>query len=203
MLEKISSIEKKLHLEKVKRANLEASIQDLGDQHQYLESRQANAWKAHAIIQEVALRTQQNLEFHLSNPVTLALKAVNPEWPEFKARISIRRGKTECDLLFCENGNEQHPMDSSGGGPKDIASFALRIAYWSLKRNRRTFVLDEPFRNVSPDLQEVTSEMVKMISEKLGIQIIMISHQDDINVAADRTFLNVKKGQRSTVEVIS
>ena len=45
--------------------------------------------------------------------------------------------------------------------------------------------------------------MVKMVSRRVKLQIIMISHQDDINIAADRTFLNVKKGGKSEVEVIS
>jgi len=200
--EKISDIEKRLDREKTKKLTLEGQIEDLDDQHRYNESRLANAWKAHAIIQEVALKTQQNLEFHFSKPVTTALKAVNPNWPEFIAKITLRRGKTECDLLLKENDNEQEIMESCGGGVKDVASFALRIAYWALKKNRRTFVLDEPFRNVSPDLQEVTSDMIKMISEKLNIQIIMISHQEDINVSADKTFINEKIGKTSKIRII-
>jgi DNA repair exonuclease SbcCD ATPase subunit len=44
--------------------------------------------------------------------------------------------------------------------------------------------------------------MVKMLSDRLGVQIIMVSHQEDINVAADKTFYNSKKGQKSKVEVL-
>jgi len=77
----------------------------------------------------------------------------------------------------------------------DVTSFALRVAFWALKKNRPIMVLDEPFPNVSPDLQYKVSEMVKFVSEKLGLQIIMVSHAENINVAANKTFVVSKKGK--------
>lgn len=164
-----------------------------------LEVRLDNAEKGLAIIQIVAKDTQQNLRFHFSKLVTSSLKATTPEWPEFDVEFVIRRNRTECDLYFVEYGHRQHPMESSGGGPKDIASFALRCAYWALKKNRRALVLDQPFGNVSSDLQRAVSIMVKSVSEMLKIQIIMVSHQDDINISADKTFSVVKTGKISKV----
>ena len=156
--------------------------------------------KARVIIQQVAQETQKNLEFHLSHLVTTALAAVFPEEINFVVRIEIRRGKTECDLLFEEYGQEYHPLDGSGYGPVDVASFALRITWWSLNKNRPSFLLDEPFRNVSPDLQHKVSDMLKMVNEKLGVQIVMVSHQEDINVSADKTFVAKKVGKLTQLE---
>ena len=164
-----------------------------------LESRLDNAEKGLAIIQSVAKDTQQNLRFHFSKLVTSSLKAVSLEWPDFDVEFVIRRNRTECDLYFDEFGTRQHPIESSGGGPKDVASFGLRCAYWALKKNRRVLVLDEPFRNVSPDLQRAVSDMVKGVSKTLGIQIVMVSHQDDINISADKTFSVVKTGKVSRI----
>jgi DNA repair exonuclease SbcCD ATPase subunit len=158
------------------------------------------AKKARVIIQRVSQETQKNLEFHLSHLVTTALASVFPEQIEFVARIEVRRGQTECDLLFKEYGQEYDPLEGSGFGPVDVASFALRITFWSLNKNRPTFVLDEPFRNVSPDLQHKVSDMLKMVSEKLGVQIVMISHQEDINISADKTFLAKKEGKITLLE---
>jgi ABC-type lipoprotein export system ATPase subunit len=42
--------------------------------------------------------------------------------------------------------------------------------------------------------------MLKMVSEKLGVQIIMVSHQEDINIAADKTFLAKKEGKITVLE---
>jgi len=141
------------------------------------------------IFQTVGRQTQSSLEYHISNIVTLALHSVFDNPPNFKVKFELRRNKTECDLLFEEQGQEYKPIDASGGGVLDIVSFALRIAFWSIRKNRNCLILDEPFRNVSPELQTRVSEMIKTISEKLGIQILMVSHAQDINQAADKTFI--------------
>jgi len=151
--------------------------------------------KARIVIQAVAQETQRNLEYHISEPVTAAIRAVLPDQINFIARIELRRGKTECDLLFEEFGEEYKPLKGSGYGAVNIACFAERICFWSLKKNRPTFILDEPFRDVSPDFQYKVSQMVKELSSRLGIQIIMISHAEDINIAADKTFITEKKGK--------
>ena len=173
----------------VKRDMLKEQIRVLVDKTTSLKQRSTDAKQARIVLQEVARITMQNLEFHLSNLVTLALKSIDPVWPKFVAEIVIRRNKTECDLLFEEDGNRYKPIEGAGGGPLDIASFALRITFWSLRKNRHCFILDEPFRFLSADLQGKASEMLKLISDKLKIQIIMISHQENINLCADSVFL--------------
>ena len=157
---------------------------------QRLETKLIDAEQAAYILQDVGKETQQNLEFHISNIVTSALHAVDSEWPEFIVRFEVKGraagAQTECLLLFKEGDNEYKPELGSGGGPLDVASFALRIARWSLKKNRPCFLLDEPFKFVDPTHQHKTSEMVKMLSEELIIQIIMVSHAEDIEDFADK-----------------
>jgi DNA repair exonuclease SbcCD ATPase subunit len=153
------------------------------------------------IIREVAQSTQRNLEYHISNLVTTALSSVSSDFPEFEAEIEIQRNKTSLQLYFVESGTRSKPIETSGGGPLDIASFALRTSFWSLNKNRPTFILDEPFKFVSPGLQSKVSEMLKMLSDKLGLQIIMVSHAEEINYSADKTFHVEKVGKESKVRV--
>jgi len=44
--------------------------------------------------------------------------------------------------------------------------------------------------------------MVKELSKRLGIQIIMISHAEEINIAADKTFVTTKKGKITTIKEV-
>jgi len=185
---------------KAEKTLLTTQVLSLEEEHHIKYGRAEHAEKARLIFQEVAKKTQSNLEFHISKLVTTAIRSVLPDDIEFVVRIETRRNKTECDLLFKEFGEEYKPLEGSGFGAVDIASFALRIAFWSLKKNRPTMILDEPIRNLSPDLQEKASDMLKMISTKLGLQIIMVSHQEDINIAADKTFIVSKKGKISSVK---
>ena len=150
--------------------------------------RHGDATKARAVIQQVAQETQRQLEYHLGNLVSLAEAAVFPDPYEFRVRFEQRRGKTECDLLFVKGDSEMDPMTSSGGGPLDVAAFALRCAYWALRKTRPVIILDEPFRFVSVDMQARCSEMLKMVSSELGVQVLMTSHLPNIIEAGDKLF---------------
>ena len=183
-----------------KKELLSEELYKLEERESHEEERLENLEKSQIIIQEVSLSTQRNLEYHISNLVTTAISSIDPTWPEFVARIEIQRNKTECNLFFREEGVEQRPEECSGGGVKDVASFALKMAQWSLKKNRPVFIEDEPFRNVSPDLQKNISEMVTMMSKELEVQIILVSHQDDVNIAADKTFWVEKEGLISIIK---
>jgi DNA repair ATPase RecN len=155
------------------------------------------------VVSEVAARTMQNLEFHISNIVTTALRSIPfPEPLEFEAEFLPARNQVECFLWFVKGEHRVHPMHASGGGPKDVASFALRLTYWTLKKNRPTFILDEPFKYVSADLQVACAEMVKMLAEKIGVQIIMVSHLPNINITADKEYKVEMKGGKSIVREV-
>ena len=109
--------------------------------------------EAQIIIQNVAQKTQQELQYRLSDLCSLALKAVFANPYKLTVEFEIKRGKTECKLSFEKNGELFSPMDSSGGGAIDIASMALRIAIWSITspKTRNTLILDEPFRFLSEE----------------------------------------------------
>jgi len=194
-------IKKKIDSSIAERTVLRKQLKDETDNNIYHKERLLGAEKARIRIQLVARKTQENLRYHIENIVSLALSAVFPDPPEFCAEFVTKRNQPECNLMFVENGQEYKPIDGSGGGPLDVASFALRTTFWSLNKNRRTLILDEPFKYVSPDLQSKVSDMLRLVSDKLELQIIMVSHAEDINTSADKTFQVVKeKGESKIIE---
>jgi DNA repair exonuclease SbcCD ATPase subunit len=159
--------------------------------------------KARAIIQKVAKETQQSLEYHVGELVSLALSGIFPDPYKFVVEFVERRNKTECDLSFERTGEKVHPFDASGGGAVDVASFALRSSIWSLGGSRNVLGLDEPFRFLSRELQPRACEMLTEISHRLGLQIIMITHSPDLIEGADKVFKTSlkKKGKWKVTEV--
>ena len=152
-------------------------------------AREGDARVAREFFLAVAQQTQASLEKRLSEIVSLALAAVFDEPYAFKINYVTRRGVTECDLVFERDGREIDPLGGAGGGAVDIAAFALRIAVWALGGNRRpVIILDEPFRNLSANLHERAGQMLQMLSRKLGLQIVMVSHNPDIVSGADAVF---------------
>lgn len=153
-----------------------------------------NALKAREIINIVAKDTQQQLEMRITNIVSMALAAVFPDPYQFKLVFNERRNQTEADLLLVRDGEELNPVEGAGGGVLDVVSFALRIAVLLMSNHRRIIILDEPFRHLSADLQPKASEMMKMLSDKLGIQFIMVSHEEGIIDCADN-IITIKEGR--------
>lgn len=171
-------------------AHYKSALDILTEQKLHLE-------EAQAILILVAQATMEELKFHIENLVTLALSSVFDDPYEFEAEFVQRRNQTEVDLFFVRDGERISPLSASGGGTVDVASFALRVSLWSLqqKKTRPVFILDEPFSRISSVYQQKASEMMKAVSEKLGLQIIAITHNETLTEAADKVIkVGIKRG---------
>ena len=163
-----------------------------------LEREERLTEKAQIVIQEVARLTQEELEYHVSEITSLSLDAIFPDPYALKLEFAIRRGKTEADIMFERNGELFHPLSASGGGPVDVAAFGLRTSLWSLARprSRNVLVLDEPFRFLSKNLQPRAADMLKEVSTKLGLQLVILTHETELIEKADRVFsVSIKNGR--------
>lgn len=153
--------------------------------------------QAREIIRAVGIKTQQQLQYHISDITSLALEAVFDDPYGLAVEFIQRRNKTECDLYFVRSGEKVDPLSASGGGAVDVAAFALRIASWSMNqpRTRNVIILDEPLRFLSADMQERASQMIKELSVKLGLQFIIVTHEPILANYADKTFeVSIHKG---------
>lgn len=159
--------------------------------------------RARVLIREAGLLTQKQLQFHISDITSLALESIFNDPYKLEAEFIERRNKTECDLLFVKNDEKMNPMDASGGGAVDVAALALRIASWSMQnpRSDNTILLDEPLKNLSESYQEKGSTMLKEISKKLGIQFIIVTHEDTLTSFADKIF-EVRQNKKGESKII-
>lgn len=162
--------------------------------------------QAQAFLQKVAQETQEHLKFQIEDIVNLALETCFPEEYIFQVQFNIARGKTDAELVFLDqkSGRQVDPMNASGGGVVDLTTFALRIACYALEQGTdNVIILDEPFRFLSRDLQERAGEILKTLSKRMNLQIIMVSHIGEIIDVADKVF-EVRKNEMgvSNVKII-
>lgn len=192
-MDRIQTLRNSLEQKKGRRLQLEQSINELNDSQRDNKRLLTRYEQAREIIREVGLATQKQLEVHISDVTSLALETVFDDPYELEVEFVQRRNKTECDLFFSRKGKRVDPLSSSGYGAVDVASLALRIAAWSMQspRMRNTIILDEPLRFLSEDKQERASQMIKQLSERLGIQFIIVTHNATLAGYADKIF-NVK-----------
>jgi DNA repair exonuclease SbcCD ATPase subunit len=189
-VKKLSQAEGKYNLLNDQKSTIKKTLKD---NKKYL----INLEKAQVFIQQVAKETQEQLKYQISDLVNLALDSCFPGEYTFDVNFEIKYGKTSAELVFInKNGTQIDPMEASGGGVVDLASFALRIAIWSLGKSNNVIILDEPFKNLQPmELHMKGMEMIKMLSTKLGIQFIIVTNSvqnADLIDISDKVF-DVKK----------
>ena len=191
----------RLEQEKGRKLQLEDSISDLKDRLRDNRRSLIRHEQAREIVREVGLATQQQLQVHISDIVSLALESVFDDPYELVVEFIQRRNKTECDLHFERDGHQMKPLDSSGYGAVDVASLALRIASWSMQapKKRNVIILDEPLRFLSEDKQERASQMIKELSDRLGIQFIIVTHNATLAGYADKVFRVRMRNKKSVV----
>ena len=175
-----------------------------------LEGTLKNLRAGQAVVQEVAERTQQELEYSISQLITECLQSVFDENIEMKVQFTQRRGNTEADLLLKgENGTLYRPKDSDGAGVVDIMAFGLRMVLYTLKQSetnthlRPLFIMDEPFKKVNDPTRTMhvkTAEMIKSIVDELGIQLILVTLLPEMEAVADNVQYVEKKGNQSYVK---
>ncbi len=154
------------------------------------------------VFQKSAQITQTYLETNLSNIVTRALGIVFEDIDlGFTVRFVPKRNGTECEMWLTEDGEEYDPLNSSGFGAADVISFALRLAMWKINKTRNTLVFDEPFRNLDEWRMPQASLMLAVLGQELGVQMIVVTHEDALSENADKVFTVSKKNGVSTVKV--
>jgi len=154
-------------------------------------------------INNLAQKTLGQVSTQIGQLVTDAIYAVFDNPYSFKIEFVNRRNQTECDLYVTRNEIDRHPLESNGGGLADIISSALRSTFLVLSEIRPVLVLDEPFKFLSEDLQSYCCVMLKTISDQLGIQIIMVSHLNEMKEIADNVINVVQSNGVSFIQKVS
>ena len=186
---------------KNKAASLNETINTIAEKEQLEEDLR----EVLGLLQIAASKVQQHLEEDVSGIVTAALQTIPFKQPyEFVMDFVPRRNVTECDLLFKRGDNKIPPLDNSGYGAADIASFALRIAYWKISGGLRpVLIYDEPFSNLDKERQKYAVEILHRLINELDLQIIISSHERTLINGADKLFEVSLKGERSIVKEIT
>ena len=201
----IAELKEKLEKKVTERDLLVSQMADFKKDVEDLLTHLENLEEARIILQKSAQITQKQLSFHIENIVSHALAAVFDEPYEFKVNFVTRRNYAECDLVFVdENGTEMKPLDSCGYGAADVASLALRVAYWNLSEGvRNTLILDEPIRNLDKTKHPLAAMMIKELSTSLNLQFLIITHNSKLSELADVAFEVTKNFNGSHIREIT
>lgn len=143
--------------------------------------------KTRDYVHFAAKQTAKDVEDKIGKIVTTALKSLSDKEYKFNISFSVRRNTTEADIYLTLPGSETryYILETVGGGIADIISIALRVAYISLSDLDKIIIMDEPLKFLSSDMQVYAGRLLQRLSEKLGIQFIIITHEQELFEFAD------------------
>lgn len=191
--QRIKRVDSYLREAQAKKKILKENLISAQDSLKKTEEGIVSAKKVRVLLQEVAQQTQKKLEYSVEKLVTLALESVFPDPYSFKVLFEQKRNKTECSLLFEKDGSQFKPLESSGGGPIDVASLALRMTFWKISDAAPILILDEPLKFVSADYRDSCGMILKELSSRLSVQMIIVSHLPELLPFADRV-IEIRNG---------
>jgi DNA repair exonuclease SbcCD ATPase subunit len=143
------------------------------------------------VLRAYAELQEKGLQEKVGKIVTEGLRAVFERSDiEFGLRFELARGQMTATPIIKTGDVETEAKDARGGGVLDVASFLLRCVMLVLTRPKleRVLVLDEIFKHLSRNHLQAAGSLVKEMSERLGIQMIMVSHKEEMTEAADKVF---------------
>jgi DNA repair exonuclease SbcCD ATPase subunit len=142
---------------------------------------------------------QENFIHSIEELVTSGIQAVFGEAIKFIIEPSIKGKSVYLDFFIEEHdGQRTGLLDNRGGGLTAVVGVVLRIIMVRLLRGRvRQFVaLDESLAMLSADYTEQAGALLKRLSDQLGIQILMVTHQREFLDHADAAYeLKREKGK--------
>jgi len=164
--------------------------------------------KARWAITEVAKQTQLRFKAKVETLVTSAIRSVFDRPFSFQLEFERKRNKLECRPVISEGDKDvtntyDDPEYDVGGGLLDIISFAFRVVLLSLQKPpcRPVIILDEPLKNMGKMIT-LGGKVLREISHGLGIQLIIITHDDELIEIGDKVYQISHDGTKSLVKCI-
>ena len=159
--------------------------------------------KVLVLLQKASEYSREQMKSTIENIVTNALQVVFQEDMKFLVELGTRAGSPTAEFkIVTPQGVKMDPLDSKGGGLVDVISTALRLAVLELYQPKiqGPIFLDEVGKHISAEYSENFAYFLKEYAASVGRQIILVTHNSTLAVAAAKNFRVLNKNGVSEVK---
>lgn len=161
--------------------------------------------KTIVLLQKASEYARQQMKNTIESIVTNALNVVFANDTKFEIELGTRGGNPTAEFyVVTPEGLKCNPIDAKGGGLVDIISMGLRLAVLELYQPKigGPIILDEPGKMVSAEYAEGMAYFLKEYGNRVGRQIIVITHNGVLAAVGDKSFnVNIKNGISEVKEI--
>lgn len=148
--------------------------------------------KAALVLAAIGEQRQDAAQRSIEALVTQGLQTIFTDDLSFHLVPGVRAKAPVVDLVIRSTLNDGTTVDTDvlaarGGGLAAVVGFLLRLVILLLSKNRQDTVLflDETFAHVSAEYLPRLIEFLKDLVAKTGVQIVLVTHEDSFQEAAD------------------
>lgn len=160
--------------------------------------------EALAFLEDLANSRRGTMKGKIEAVVTEAIQLIYGTSYKIELSYSVKNNRSCLDIEMVRQtpaGEVRRDMDGFGGGVADTISVPLRLmVLMGSKQTDRVCVLDECWKHMDLERIELVGKFLKLLTDKLGIQIIMCSHHEKMRDFADRTYEVSEENGTSKVE---
>jgi len=169
----------------LKKGNLQKIKQDIRDTKIALKKARHNVKlyeETAEYLRKISLFLREGTKHKIETIVTEALNEIFTDKDlEFFMRFEEKRNVNNLDFIIKEGDKELSILDGCGYGPMNVVATILRIIFIELQSSKPTcIILDEPAVNLSKQYQANFGRFLSILSERLGHQLIIVTHKQDI-----------------------
>lgn len=131
----------------------------------------------------------------ISDLVTTGLRyIIHDQKLTFKIKQEMKFNRLSMRFVIEDDGVEGDPMASFGGGAVLISSLILRLAVMSRLGMGNLLLLDESMPALANKYVPAAASFMRQLSEQTGINILMVTHNDEFLDHAHQTYEGRKEG---------
>jgi DNA repair exonuclease SbcCD ATPase subunit len=115
--------------------------------------------------------------------------------PTYRVEMSytVKRNRSDMTIEVIRDTPQgevrREPTDGTGGGVCDAVTVPLRLmVLLGAKQTDKVVILDECYKHMDNERIELVGEFLKVLTERLEMQILMCSHHIPLQEKADRSY---------------
>lgn len=165
-----------------------------------LEADRETAERVSAVLARIGAERDATARAQVEGLVTAGLRAIFDDNLSFHLVESVSRQTPQIDFMVRthrEDGSyyETDVLSARGGGLAAVCGLLLRVVVILLTRQispedaPNLLCLDETLAHLSSDRLESAGSFLRALVDRTGLQVLMVSHQEELAEAADTVYL--------------
>lgn len=154
-------------------------------------------------LEELANGRRGAMKGRIESVVTEALRMVYGDSYRVELSYGMKNNRSSLEIEMARTtpaGEVKRDMGGFGGGVADTISVPLRLMVLvGSRQTDRVCVLDECWKHIDVVRIEMVGQFLRVLAERLGMQVVFLTHHQALRAYADRTYEVTESGGVSKV----